>query len=60
MTHPRVPTGRPVCRPTGLKRFIRHYERLTRHMLETMPAYADVVIDIAGNHRLTESTQHLR
>ena len=52
--------GPPGLSPAGLKRFIRHYERLTRHMLETMPAYADVVIDIAGNHRLTEFTQHRR
>lgn len=52
--------GPPGLSPAGLKRFIRHYERLTRHMLETMPAYADVVIDIAGNHRLTEFTQYLR
>ncbi|MGA8203697.1 MAG: hypothetical protein WB812_04205, partial [Woeseiaceae bacterium] len=34
----------------GLRRFIRHYERLTRHMLATMPAYADVVIDIDEHH----------
>ena len=47
--------GSPGLSPAGLKRFIRHYERLTRHMLETMPAYADVVIDIAENHRMTGS-----
>lgn len=45
-------TGPPGLSPAGLKRFIQHYERLTRHMLETMPAYADVVIDIAENHRI--------
>ena len=44
--------GSPGLSPAGLKRFIRHYERLTRHMLETMPAYADIVIDIAENHRI--------
>jgi len=44
--------GSPGLSPAGLERFIRHYERLTRHMLETMPAYADVVIDIAENHRM--------
>lgn len=44
-----------VLSPAGLRRFIRHYERLTRHMLETMPAYADVVIDIDANHRMTGS-----
>lgn len=36
----------------ALERFIRHYERLTRHMLVTMPAYADVVIDIDEEHRM--------
>ena len=44
--------------PAGLKRFIRHYERLTRHMLRTMPAYADIVIGIDGNHRMTGYTEN--
>jgi D-glycerate 3-kinase len=35
-----------------LRRFIRHYERLTRHMLATMPAYADMVVDIDAQHRM--------
>ena len=39
--------------PAGLKRFVQHYERLTRHMLKTMPDYADAVIDIDENHRMT-------
>lgn len=47
----------PGPSPARLKRFIRHYERLTRHMLKTMPAYADVVIDIAENHRMTGSRE---
>lgn len=34
-----------------LTRFIMHFERLTRHMLATMPAYADSVIDIDEEHR---------
>jgi D-glycerate 3-kinase len=33
-----------------LLRFIQHFERLTRHMLETMPVYADAVIDIGADH----------
>lgn len=36
----------------ALERFIRHFERLTRHMLATMPGYADVVIDIDDEHRM--------
>lgn len=34
-----------------LKRFIQHYERLTRWMLEEMPERADVVIHLNPNHR---------
>jgi D-glycerate 3-kinase len=30
--------------------FVMFYERLTRHMLESMPAYADTVIDIDAEH----------
>lgn len=33
-----------------LMRFIMHFERLTRHMLETVPTYADVVVDIDDQH----------
>ena len=38
-----------------LERFIRHYERLTRHMLATMPGYADLTIDIDEEHRMSIS-----
>ncbi|WP_428410289.1 kinase [Hyphococcus sp.] len=31
----------------GVARFIQHYERLTRHCLETLPDRADIVIDVA-------------
>lgn len=34
----------------ALDRFIAHYERLTRHMLETIPAKADIVVSIDQNH----------
>jgi D-glycerate 3-kinase len=55
---------RKVARPAGpgasacgqsdeqLARFVMHFERLTRHMLETMPGYADSVIDIDAGHRM--------
>ena len=39
--------------PRELARFIQHYERLTRHMLETMPGYSDAVIDMDDEHRMT-------
>lgn len=35
-----------------LRRFISHYERLTRHMLESLPGHADTVIDIDEEHGL--------
>ena len=53
--------SRQRARPPGmtdaeLERFVQHYERLTRHMLKTMPGYADAVIDIDANHRMTGIT----
>jgi D-glycerate 3-kinase len=35
-----------------IARFVMHYERLTRHMLESMPATADTLIDVDDEHRL--------
>lgn len=32
--------------------FIMHYERLTRSMLETMPQYADVLLNLDEEHRI--------
>lgn len=37
----------------GLRRFVQHFERLSRHMLDTVPGHADVVIDIDEEHRMT-------
>lgn len=39
--------------PAQVARFIQHYERVTRHMLATLPDIADVVIDIDAAHRVT-------
>ena len=39
----------------ALKRFMMHYERLTVHMLNTMPAHANVLIELAQDH----SIQHV-
>lgn len=38
-------TGQAMPEPV-LRRFIQHYERLTRHLLAEMPARADVVIEL--------------
>ena len=45
------PLGPGVLDEDALHRFVSHYERLTRHMLEEMPARADVVIPIDRNQR---------
>jgi D-glycerate 3-kinase len=34
----------------ALERFIQHFERLTRHMLDALPASADVCIELAADH----------
>lgn len=36
----------------ALRRFIGHYERLTRHALATLPQRADVVVDLDADHRI--------
>jgi D-glycerate 3-kinase len=35
-----------------LRHFVMHFERLTRHMLEDMPDYANTVIDIDDSHNM--------
>jgi D-glycerate 3-kinase len=42
--------------PEELAVFVMHFERLTRHMLATMPGYADTVIDIDDEHRMVASS----
>lgn len=41
----------------ALERFCAHYERLTRHMLEEMPARADVVIPIGPDQNPIDQTE---
>ena len=38
---------------SGLKRFIMHYERLTRHMLSEMPDRADLTLFLDEHHQFT-------
>jgi len=35
-----------------LKRFIQHYERITRHTLQYLPTTADIVIPVAEDHSI--------
>lgn len=49
--------GSGVMDDAQLRRFIEHYERLTRHMLEEMPQRADVVIELdARRHGRIKAT----
>ncbi|HEY5681601.1 MAG TPA: hypothetical protein VIS55_16140 [Pseudomonadales bacterium] len=45
----------PSRRMSGgqLDRFLAHYERLTRWMLETLPERADVVVELGRDHRIS-------
>ncbi|MDE1466207.1 kinase [Aurantiacibacter sp. D1-12] len=45
------PLGSGILDEDEMVRFVSHYERLTRHMLEEMPERADVVISIDGQQR---------
>ena len=44
------PDGLKIMSEAEIRRFIMHYERLTRQMLETMPAKADVTSYLNENH----------
>jgi D-glycerate 3-kinase len=44
--------GRAVMDDTALARFVQHYERLTRHILNEMPSRADQVINLDENRRV--------
>ncbi len=37
-----------------IQRFIQHYERLTRHMLDEMPNRADITLMLNENHKISD------
>jgi len=41
------PDARNIMSDDEVARFIQHYERITRHCLDRLPASADIVIDLA-------------
>jgi len=45
------PEGSAIMDEAALDRFLMHYERLTRWMLEEMPGRAEVTIEIGANQR---------
>ena len=47
----RNPNGPALMDEAALDRFVMHYERLTRHMLEEMPTRADMVIPVGADQR---------
>ena len=42
--------GPEVMSPTAVRRFVMHFERLTRYMWEEMPGRADVVVYLGDDH----------
>ncbi len=51
----RPPTARTM-NDAELRRFISHYERLTRHILEEMPARADILLTLDTGRNMTGLT----
>jgi D-glycerate 3-kinase len=47
--------GRGIMDETGLVEFIRHFERITRANLESMPARADAILYLDDDHDCTRS-----
>jgi D-glycerate 3-kinase len=45
--------GAGLMDDAALGRFIAHYERITRHLLDTMPGTADLVVALDDDHRIT-------
>lgn len=44
--------GAAIMDELQLQRFVSHFERLTRWMLEEMPGRADLVLELDGEHRI--------
>ncbi|MDF1665217.1 MAG: hypothetical protein P1V97_25870 [Planctomycetota bacterium] len=44
-----------IMNDKDLRRFIQHYERLTRHMLDVLPPCADVLLDLDDDHRIRDA-----
>lgn len=49
------PGGEGLMDKAALERFIRHYERLTRHNLEVLPDLADALFTIDHDHRVVDA-----
>jgi D-glycerate 3-kinase len=49
-THGALTPGRRLMSAEDLRVFLAHYQRLTEHILEEMPARADILITLAADH----------
>lgn len=58
LKHSSAETAQGVMDSKVLKRFIMHYERLTRHQLEEMPARADVFMPLNPDHQIADVVIH--
>lgn len=47
-----APNAAGVMEEAALRRFIEHYERLSRHILEEMPSRADLVLRLSGEREV--------
>ena len=45
--------------PADLRRFIQHYERLTRWILQEMPARADLVVRLDADRTIASSSMNI-
>jgi len=48
-------TGARVMSDAEIGRFIQYYERLTRHILQTMPLYADLTLQLDSSRNMKSS-----
>ncbi|RLU03081.1 MAG: hypothetical protein D9N11_05925 [Ketobacter sp.] len=55
--HQNGAVGGRIMSPEQIKRFIMHYERLTREMLDEMPKRADTLFEIDEQHQI-KGVQH--
>ncbi|WP_303828200.1 kinase [Asticcacaulis taihuensis] len=51
-------TGAKVMSDGEVGRFIQYYERLTRHILQTMPAYADLTLQLDSSRNMKPSPKY--
>lgn len=51
-------TGTRVMSDAEIGRFIQYYERLTHHILQTMPAYADLTLQLDSSRNMKPSPKY--